>query len=120
MKELKMLISKTEKPWGYEELLEQNQFYVVKRLLMRKDKKCSLQYHDFKHETFIVLEGKLRFYYGNDKDNLNIIELNPGDHFCVPTKMVHRMEGITDALYLECSTNHLDDVIRVQDDYGRL
>lgn len=115
-----MLVSKIEKPWGYEELLEQNQYYIVKRLFMKKDCKCSLQYHEFKDETFIVLNGKLRFYYGKDKNNLQIIELVPGEHFHVPVNMIHRMEGIEDSLYLECSTNHLDDVIRVQDDYGRL
>jgi mannose-6-phosphate isomerase-like protein (cupin superfamily) len=115
-----MLTSKIEKPWGYEELLEQNEYYVVKRLFMAKSQKCSLQYHEFKDETFIVLSGKLRFYYGEDKNNLNILDLNPGQHFHVPVKMIHRMEGIEDSLYLECSTNHLDDVVRVQDDYGRL
>lgn len=110
---------KIEKPWGYEEILEQNQNYVVKRLFMLKDKKCSLQYHDFKDETFIVLSGKLKFYYGNSKDNLQTKELEPGDFFHVPTKMIHRMEGIEDSLYLECSTNYLNDVIRIQDEYGR-
>ena len=43
-----------EKPWGKEEILEQNNFYVLKRLTMNKGHQCSLQYHDFKHETIYV------------------------------------------------------------------
>ena len=53
------MISRTEKPWGYEELLEQNDVYVVKRLFMKAGHSCSLQYHNKKHETIYVLSGKL-------------------------------------------------------------
>lgn len=111
---------KIEKPWGYEEILEQNQHYVVKRLFIKKDHKCSLQYHKFKNETFIVLKGELKFYYGRNKDQLELIRLIPGQYFHISANIVHRMEGVKDSLYIECSTNHLDDIIRVQDDYGRV
>lgn len=114
-----MLISKIVKPWGYEEILEQNENYVVKRLFMKAGAKCSLQYHEFKHETFVVIFGKLKFYYGNDIKDIKTIELTKNQHFVVPVGLIHRMEGIEDSIYVECSTNHLTDVVRVEDEYGR-
>ena len=48
-----------EKPWGKEQIIEQNEFYVVKKLTMHKDHCCSLQYHKKKHETIVVLSGSL-------------------------------------------------------------
>jgi quercetin dioxygenase-like cupin family protein len=87
---------------------------------MKKNHRCSLQYHRFKDETFIVLEGRLRLYYGIDKTNLIIKDLNPGDYFHIPITTIHRMEGIEDSIYIECSTNNLDDVVRIEDEYGRV
>jgi len=111
---------KTIKPWGYEELLEHNQFYVVKRLFMKQGCKCSLQLHNEKHETIYVLNGKLKITFGYDTNELKELELNPGDYLAIKPKLIHRMEGIEDCLYLESSTNQLDDVVRLQDDYARV
>jgi mannose-6-phosphate isomerase-like protein (cupin superfamily) len=111
---------KIDKPWGYEKHLEINPNYVVKELFMKKNNSCSLQYHEKKHETFYVLKGELKFYVGNDKDNLEILYLKEGEHYTIEPLVVHRMEALVDSLYLESSTNFLDDVIRLEDKYGRI
>jgi mannose-6-phosphate isomerase-like protein (cupin superfamily) len=108
-----------DKPWGYERHLEINDDYVVKELFMKEGNSCSLQYHEKKHETFYVLKGKLKFYVGLDKYNLEVMYLEVGEHYTIEPLVVHRMEAIVDSLYLESSTNFLDDVIRLEDKYGR-
>lgn len=113
-------VIKIDKPWGYERHLEINENYVVKELFMKEGNSCSLQYHNKKHETFYVLKGRLKFYVGPSKDNLNIIFLEPGEHYTIEPLVVHRMEAVVDSLYLESSTNFLDDVIRLEDKYGRV
>jgi hypothetical protein len=57
-----LLFTKIDKPWGYEELLECNDKYVVKKLFMKKGNSCSIQYHELKTETIVVLSGKLNIY----------------------------------------------------------
>lgn len=110
---------KIEKPWGYEELLESNDKYTFKKLMMKAGHKCSLQYHNYKHETFLVLTGKLKFTYGADVAHLTTKIFLPGESFTIPPKLIHRMEGVDDSIYLEASTSELDDVIRLEDSYGR-
>ena len=108
-----------EKPWGHEELLEHNEHYVMKRLFMKAGHRCSLQYHNEKHETFIVLSGKLKFYVGASVDSIEEKILTAGDYYVVPPGLIHRMEGIEDSFYVEASTTQLDDVVRLKDDYSR-
>lgn len=107
------------KPWGKEELLEYNDFYVVKRLFMKEGHSCSLQYHDQKHETIYVISGELEITIGDDILNLRQISLFHNDYYVIPPKKIHRMRGVTDCVYLESSTTELNDVIRLKDDYGR-
>jgi mannose-6-phosphate isomerase-like protein (cupin superfamily) len=112
-------MSLIEKPWGSEELLEHNERYVLKRLVMKEGHRCSLQYHEKKQETIYVLSGKLRILYGEDKDHLRDRVFQANEVITIPTGMVHRMEGVEDSVYLEASTPELDDVIRISDDYQR-
>jgi mannose-6-phosphate isomerase-like protein (cupin superfamily) len=106
---------KTIKPWGAEFLIEVNNRYVVKILLMKKGSKCSLQYHKKKHETVFVLKGIMYLHVKN-----KILKLNKGDYYVLKPFLVHRMEAKNnDCLYLECSTPELRDIIRISDDYGR-
>ena len=112
-------MKKLNKPWGYEHILEQNMFYMMKLLMMNKGHRCSLQYHEEKHETVYVISGALRFTYGATIDDLQTIDLCQGDSFVIPSKLIHRMEAIVDCKYLECSTSHEDDVVRLNDDYER-
>jgi len=113
------LFTRVEKPWGYEELIECNDKYVVKKLFMKKGHKCSLQYHKLKKETIIVLSGILSITVGDKEDNLKNTTYECGDNITIPPYMIHRMEAIEDCLYTETSTNELWDVVRLQDSYGR-
>ena len=108
-----------KKPWGKEEIIEVNKKYVVKRLTMKKGHKCSLQYHNLKHETVYVLSGKLKIYLGENKDDLTEKIFHPGEYLSLTPKKIHRMEAIEDSIYLEASTPELDDVVRLIDDYSR-
>tara|TARA_E500000081_G_C6084976_1_gene329746 strand:- start:84 stop:428 length:345 start_codon:yes stop_codon:yes gene_type:complete len=112
-------MKKINKPWGYEELIEHNEKYVLKKLFMKKGKRCSLQFHDYKHETLYVVSGLLKLTVGDSLDTLKEIELKPGDSYVLPPKIIHRMEGLNDSIYLESSTPELEDVVRLEDDYGR-
>ena len=107
------------KPWGQEEVLEINDSYMLKRLTMHQGKRCSLQFHKQKRETIYVLEGELRFIYGDSIDSLDSQVYKPGESFTVPSNSLHRMEGLTDCVYLEASTPEMDDVVRVEDDFNR-
>ena len=109
-----------DKPWGYEKWIEVNPNYVVKELFMKAGNSCSLQYHEKKHESFYVIKGQLKFYVGTDKDDLQEMILNVGDYHTIEPFVIHRMEAVVDSTYLESSTNFLDDVIRIEDKYGRI
>jgi len=108
-----------EKPWGKEEVIEINDRYMMKKLTMWKDHRCSLQYHDYKIETIYVLSGQLRIYAGPTKDDLTSKIYGPGDTITLAPGIVHRMEGVEDCVYLEASTPEMDDVVRLSDDYNR-
>ena len=107
------------KPWGKEEVIEINEHYMVKRLTMYAGKRCSLQYHDHKIETIYVLSGELNIIQGEDKENLKSSVFKPNQFITLKNLIVHRMEGITDCVYLEASTPQMEDVIRISDDYNR-
>ena len=108
-----------QKPWGQEELLEHNSRYVLKKLVMTAGHRCSLQYHEQKHETIFVLSGLLRVSFGTDVHKLDHIDLTPGASIVLEPHVIHRMEALDDSVYLEASTPELDDVIRLSDDYNR-
>lgn len=106
-----------DKPWGKEEILVVMDQYVVKRLYMNPGKRCSKQYHKYKIETIYVLSGVLLIHFNNE-----IRRLVRGEHITIMPVCNHRMEcgSVSEpAVYLECSTTELDDVVRLEDDYGR-
>ena|ERR1035437_1403862 len=108
-----------EKPWGKEEIIEINGCYMMKKLTMWKDHRCSLQYHKVKCETIYVLEGQLRIYYGPTQERLESRVFNSGEAITLIPGVVHRMEGVEDSVYLEASTPEIEDVVRLEDDYQR-
>ena len=115
----RFLFTKNEKPWGYEELVECNDKYVVKKLFMKKGHKCSIQYHELKKETIVVLTGTLLISIGPSLEDLTNKIYLPGETITIEPYTVHRMEAVEDCLYMETSTNELWDVVRLQDAYGR-
>ena len=107
------------KPWEKEEILELNDKYMLKRLTMNKNCRCSLQYHNNKCETIYVLSGQLKIIEGNDKNNLKFDIYKAGSVITIQPKVIHRMEAVEDSVYLEASTPDTDDTVRIEDDYNR-
>jgi mannose-6-phosphate isomerase len=108
-----------EKPWGKEEVIEINDRYMMKKLTMWADHRCSLQYHNIKRETIYVLSGKLRIYSGPTQEQLSSRVYGPDETITLVPGVVHRMEAVEDSVCLEASTPEMDDVVRLVDDYKR-
>lgn len=112
-------IKEVLKPWGKEIWFAVEPEYVGKILHIKKGHRYSLQYHEKKKETQFLLKGQVKFYLGEKPDALEEIIMNPGDKLDVYPGMIHRAEALEDAEILEVSTNDLDDVVKLSDDYGR-
>ena len=108
-----------EKPWGREEIFAHPDAYVGKILFIRAGEALSLQYHQHKEETLRVLDGELELVTGEDEDHLESHFLETGAVFHIGPGTLHRMIATSDCRLLEVSTNHLDDVVRLDDRYGR-
>jgi mannose-6-phosphate isomerase len=117
---LKYTPRRVEKPWGYELIWADTSEYVGKLLHIRAGEALSLQYHERKDETIHLLTGEMLFSAGSSETELEDIDLRSGESFHVSTGTVHRMVAITDCDVLEASTPHLDDVVRLEDRYGRV
>ncbi len=102
------------KPWGREVWWAVCPAYAAKRLEVRAGCALSLQYHELKHETLYFLSGQVYLRLG-EQERL----VGPGDVAVVPPGTVHRMEAVSDAVIFEVSTPELDDVVRLEDRYGR-
>tara|TARA_R110000822_G_scaffold194933_1_gene333149 strand:- start:2197 stop:2535 length:339 start_codon:yes stop_codon:yes gene_type:complete len=110
---------KVDKPWGHEIRWAINNKYLGKILRINPGQKLSRQYHEQKDETIYVLEGVLIMELGIDKDQERII-MNPGASKRIVPGTIHRFCAPSDGCTLiEVSTPEIDDVVRLQDDYGR-
>ena len=108
-----------DKPWGHEEIFARTQQYVGKILVIRAGEALSLQYHEHKEETLRVLDGTVRFVAGGSTETLEDHILEAGAVYHVPPRCIHRMVAVTDCRLLEVSTTEIDDVVRLEDRYGR-
>jgi mannose-6-phosphate isomerase-like protein (cupin superfamily) len=106
------------KPWGYELIFAKTDRYVGKILHVNQGESLSLQYHEMKDETLYVVEGELRLTVEWDGDRRELM-LRKGEAFHIPPRLIHRMEAVVDTDVAEVSTTELDDVIRLEDRYGR-
>jgi len=113
--------TRVEKPWGYEIWWARTDRYVGKILHVRRGQSLSLQYHNVKDETIRVLRGRLLFETKpkDEPGEMRRIEMGPGDTFHIAPLTLHRMTGLEDTDVLEVSTPELDDVVRLEDRYGR-
>ena len=111
-------VTRIQKPWGYELHWAKTERYVGKVLHIKAGHALSLQYHDKKDETIYLYSGKMLFEIERD-GQLAKQDMRPGDSVHVTPKTVHRMTAIEDCDVLEVSTPELDDVVRLEDRYGR-
>ena len=112
-------MTRVEKPWGYELIWAKTDKYVGKILHINKGHQLSLQYHKLKEETIYVQSGKLQFLLEDDNGVHQTLILEPGQSAHTKPLRVHRMTALEDCDIFEVSTPELDDVVRLQDDYGR-
>lgn len=109
-----------EKPWGHELIYAVTERYVGKVLHINKGEALSLQYHEKKDETIYIQKGKIKFLTSEAPDKpLKEMVLSQGQSFHITPRLVHRMEALEDTDILEVSTPELDDVVRLEDRYGR-
>jgi mannose-6-phosphate isomerase-like protein (cupin superfamily) len=108
-----------EKPWGWELVWAETEAYVGKLLFVRAGQSLSLQYHELKDEAWLVREGRALLELGDVGGDLETVEIGPGDAYHYTAGTVHRVTAIEDTLIVEVSTPHLDDVVRLEDRYGR-
>jgi mannose-6-phosphate isomerase len=108
-----------DKPWGYELIWAESEVYVGKVLFVRAGQALSLQYHEQKDESWLVQDGRASLELGSVGGELTAIEIVAGDAFRYRPLTVHRVTAIEDTTILEVSTPHLDDVVRIDDRYGR-
>jgi mannose-6-phosphate isomerase len=114
------MLKKTDKPWGYELLWAHTADYVGKVLHIRKGHKLSLQYHERKEETMMLYSGRMLLVLEDDAGVLRDIHVAAGESYHIPVGRKHRMVALDeDCEVFEVSTNHLDDVVRIEDSYGR-
>jgi mannose-6-phosphate isomerase len=108
-----------DKPWGHELIWAETARYVGKILHVRAGERLSLQYHRVKDETVMLLSGRLLFEHFREGEAPRSVELKVREPFHIPPGLRHRMIAIEDADILEVSTPELDDVVRLEDRYGR-
>tara|TARA_A200000159_G_scaffold164855_1_gene196796 strand:+ start:3601 stop:3990 length:390 start_codon:yes stop_codon:yes gene_type:complete len=120
--------SKKDKPWGYEQIWAKSSDkggYVAKVIFIKKGHRLSLQYHEKKEETILVISGTLFLDVGKefnhqDTEGVEAIKLSEGEVFHIRPMRLHRFcAENTDVTLIEVSTHFLKDVVRVEDDYGR-
>ncbi len=110
---------RVDKPWGHELIWAHTDRYVGKILVIEAGKRLSLQRHLVKDESILVTSGRLRLYLEDETRTIRVEELGPGEHRHVPTGRIHRFEAIERTELMEVSTPELDDVVRLEDDFGR-
>jgi mannose-6-phosphate isomerase len=109
------------KPWGEERWFARTEHYAGKILILKKGHRLSLQYHEEKHEVQYVESGRIRYTLGSidrpgEYDEMTV---EAGTTVVLPPGAIHRMEALEDARFFEVSTPELEDIVRLEDDYGR-
>jgi len=112
------LPQRIEKPWGYEVLFASTPRYAGKIIFIKKGHRVSLQYHRKKEESLYLYQGEAKMEI-ETPDGIMSSTIQAGESIHIPPHTKHRLEAIQDSTFLEVSTPELEDVVRVEDDYGR-
>ena len=112
---------RVDKPWGYELIWALTDRYCGKLLVVHAGHALSLQYHERKEESWYVQGGRATLELGevDGGESLQTLEIGPGDAFHYRPRTIHRITAVEDTTILEVSTPDLDDVVRLDDRYGR-
>lgn len=113
-------VKRLEKPWGYElHFVPDDKPYMGKVIHIKKGTRLSLQIHDQKQESWILINGKAKVIWDNNKGELIETELEKGKGFTSEIGQRHRLVGITDCDIIEVSTPEMGTTFRLEDDYKR-
>lgn len=110
---------RVEKPWGWELWWTVTDRYVGKVIFIRAGRRLSLQLHNQKDESIFVIEGNMVLHLEDGEGEIEQIPLGPGDYHRVPVGKRHRFEAVDDTRLIEVSTPEVEDVVRLEDDFGR-
>jgi len=111
---------KIEKPWGYELIFTPSETSVVAKLIhLNAGARFSLQYHEIKEETLILVSGQANIILGENKEILTKNEMVLNFGYLITPKLIHRCEAISDCDILEASTKEKGVTVRLEDDYSR-
>lgn len=115
--------ARQDKPWGHEQIFAAVEGqYVGKIIHITAGHSLSLQYHEHKDETISLLSGAADVQFGPIGGELKELRFGPGDTIHLPAKVVHRVVAVTDIVFAEASSalpGWREDVVRLQDAYGR-
>jgi mannose-6-phosphate isomerase len=112
-------VKRIDKPWGYEIIFALSETYCGKLIFVRAGEQLSLQFHRVKDETIYVHSGRIELEIGDPGGTLDAEVVRPGHAFRLKPGVVHRWRALEDSIVLEASTPELDDVVRLEDRYGR-
>ncbi|MDQ6691999.1 MAG: cupin domain-containing protein [Candidatus Dormibacteraeota bacterium] len=110
---------RVDKPWGYEDRWAITDRYLGKILHVNAGQALSLQYHNQKDECILVVSGEMDFEMDDESGELTTARLREGDTVHVTPGRRHRMTAVSDVDIFEVSTPEIDDVVRLEDRYGR-
>lgn len=114
-------VKRVEKPWGYEIIYADSELYIGKILFIRKGEALSFQYHQKKDETLYIQQGSVEFVTLDEVTHQPTTALlKEGESIHIPAGMRHRLCALRDTLVLEVSNAYMDDIVRLEDRYGRV
>ena len=113
-----MDIVRVDKPWGWEIRWIRTDRFAGKILHIKAGHQLSLQFHETKDEAFYVRSGTLELVLGRGPEQ-RVERLEPGSSRHIPPHTIHRFRAVTDCELFEVSTSELEDVVRLEDDFGR-
>jgi len=108
-----------EKPWGYELRWATTDRYLGKVLHVNRGEALSLQYHERKDEYLYLVRGSVEIELGDAGGGLETHRMNPGDTVHIAPGTRHRLTALEDTDIYEVSTPEVEDVVRLEDRYGR-
>ena len=111
-------VVRVDKPWGHELRFVRTDRFAGKVLVLKAGHQLSLQYHEHKDEAFLVQDGTLELVVA-EHGTQRVERLGPNEAWRVLPGTIHRFRAVTDCVVFEVSTPELEDVVRLEDDYGR-
>jgi mannose-6-phosphate isomerase-like protein (cupin superfamily) len=113
-------VKRVDKPWGYElHWVPADAPYMGKVIHVNKGARLSLQIHDEKQESWLVIKGEAAVIWENENGELVTTKLEPGTGYSTKIGQRHRLTGVTDCDIVEVSTPELGTTWRLEDDYAR-